>query len=156
MTKPPTNELTGAEWRLQTVVGFFTFLFVALGIGYLLQGALAGAEFPFVANSVAKDGMMAVLCALAWADVRRNGWAITVVIGAHLLIAGSLLFMLFFGEISSVSGSFEPPFDIALPSAEAILVIWFGLATGVAVLLTWLRHHALREQYSLRYLWPHQ
>ena len=37
---------------------------------------------------------MAVLCALAWADVRCNGWAVTVVIGAHVLIAGSLLFML--------------------------------------------------------------
>ncbi len=152
----PTVELTGAERRLQTALALFTFLFLALAIGYLLQGALAGAEFPFVANSVAKDGMMAVLCALAWADVRRNGWAVTVVIGAHLLIAGSLLFMLAFGNTSSVAGSFASPPGIELPGSEVILVIWFVLATGVAALLTWLRHQALRAQFSLRYLWPHQ
>ncbi len=156
MTAAPTTELTSAERRLQTVVGLFAFFFVALAGGYLLQGALADAEFPFVANSVAKDGMMAVLCALAWADVRRNGWAVTVVIGAHLLIAGSLLFMLAFGDISSVAGSFAAPSGIDLPDSELLLLIWLGLATGVAVLLAWLRHQALRAQYSLLYLWPHQ
>ena len=41
----PTIELTGAERRLQTALGFFTFLFVALAVGYLFQGALAKAEF---------------------------------------------------------------------------------------------------------------
>jgi choline dehydrogenase-like flavoprotein len=154
-------ELTAAERRLQKAVGFFTFVFIALVVGYLLQGAFnEEAAFPFVANSVAKDGMMAVLCALAWADVRRNGWAVTVVVGAHLLIIGSLLFMLalnlVFGNSLSVAGAFEGPLGTELPDPEILLVVWFVLAVAVVVVLAVLRNRALRAQLSLLYLWPHQ
>ncbi len=154
----PNFELTAPERRLQTVAGIFTFIFVALAAGYLIQGTTAfdgEAEFPFVANSVAKDGMMAVLCAIAWADVRRNGWAITVVIGAHLLIAGSLVYMLAFGDTSSVAGSFASllPADT---DANLLLFIWLVLAIAVTVLFALLRHQALKRQYGLLYLWPHQ
>ncbi len=131
-------------------------MFVALAAGYLLQGAFGGAEFPFVANSTAKDGLMAVLCFIAAGDVRRNGWAALCVIGAHVIIVASLLFMLFFGDTSSVAGSFQAPPGFELPSPTVLLWIWLALAIGVIVLLAALYHSAARARYGLRYLHPHQ
>ena len=64
-----------------------------MAVSYLLQGTIADpkAEFPFVANSIAKDGTFAVLRVVAAADIRRHAWAVQVVIGAHVLLIGSLL-----------------------------------------------------------------
>ena len=70
-----TQELTAQERRLELVLRLFSLLFAAFVIGYLLQGLLGPAEFPFVANSVAKDGMFAVLAFIAAGDIRQNGWA---------------------------------------------------------------------------------
>ena len=92
----------------------FTLLFVGMAASYLLQGALhEQTEFPFVANSVAKDGMFAALCFIAAGDVRQNGWAATLVIAGHVLIVGSLLFMLALGHTDSVAGSFGEPLGVS-------------------------------------------
>ena len=120
-----------------------------MATGYLAQAAFAEAEFPFVANSVAKDGLFAALCLVAAHDLRRFGWAVSVVIGGHVLIVGGLLFTWAFGDISSVAGSFEGPL---LPGAETLFVIWLVLAVGVTALLWWLNGRANSSRYRLRYL----
>ena len=86
MTLAAGEGLTTDEVRLQRVLAIFAAAFASMAIGYLAQGAFAGAEFPFVANSVAKDGLFAALCLVAANDLRRFGWAVSVVIGGHVLI----------------------------------------------------------------------
>jgi choline dehydrogenase-like flavoprotein len=153
-------ELTPEERRLVLVLRLFSLLFVGFVIAYLLQGALGPAEFPFVANSVAKDGMFAAMAFIAAGDLRQNGWAGLLVIGGHLLIVGSLLLSLllslFFDNPLSVAGAFGPPFGIGIPNPTVVLLIWLGLATFVIVLLSVLYHSAGRARYGLRWLWPHQ
>ena len=109
--------LTREEERLRKFLLILGPVFFALAVSYLLQGTLADpkAEFPFVANSVAKDGTFAVLCVVAAADVRRHAWAVQVVIGAHVLLIASLVISLLVGNTSDVSGSFQAPFGWELP-----------------------------------------
>ena len=150
------RELTREELRLRRALVFFTAAFVAMGAGYVIQGAFADAEYPFVANSLAKDGVFAILCAIAAADVRRHGWAVLVVVAGHVLIVTGLLATFAFGQISSVAGSFEGPPGIDVPPAETLFWIWVVLATAVAVLLFALQRSAVKSRYGLRYLEPHQ
>lgn len=149
-------ELTAQEKRLELALRLFTLLFAGFVISYLLQGLLhEETEFPFVANSVAKDGMFAVLSFVAAGDVRRNGWAGLLVIAGHVLIVGSLLFMLAFGNTSSIDGSFGKPFGLDA-DPKLVLFIWLALASFVVVLLALLYRSAARARYSLKYLAPHQ
>ena len=151
----PHEELTAEERRLELVLRLFSLLFAAFVIGYLLQGLLGPAEFPFVANSVAKDGMFAVLAFIAAGDIRQNGWAGQLVIAGHILIVASLLFMLFIGHTDSVEATFGVPFGIDV-DPTLLLFIWLALAGGVIAVLWLLYRSAARSRYALRYLMPHQ
>ena len=150
--------LTREEERLRKFLLILGPVFFGLAVSYVLQGTLADpkAEFPFVANSVAKDGTFAALCVVAAADVRRHAWAVQVVIGAHVLLIASLVISLLVGNTSDVSGSFQAPFGWELPPAETLFWIWIVLAVGVTATLAWCQRTAARARYTLRYLAPHQ
>ena len=150
-------ELTPQERRLELVLRLFSLLFVAFVIGYLLQGLLGPAEFPFVANSVAKDGMFAVLAFIAAGDIRQNGWAGQLVIAGHVLIVASLLFMLAHRQRRQRRRrpSARPPTS-GFPIPTVLLFIWLVLACGVIAVLWLLYRSAARSRYALRYLMPHQ
>lgn len=150
------QELTPEERTLERACGLFSFVFAGLALSYLLQGLLADAEFPFVVNSTAKDGLLAALCALAAADVRRNGWAVTVVIATHFILIGGLVLMLLLGGSPTVAGSFSAPPGFGLPDASTLLYVWIGLAVSATALLIFLRMRASRARFRLRYLAPHQ
>jgi choline dehydrogenase-like flavoprotein len=149
------SQLTPEEVRLQKVMGGLAVLFASFVVGYLLQGLLGHAEFPFVANSAAKDGLFAALAVVAAADIRRYSWAVFVVVGGHVLIILSLLAMLIAGKADSVAGSFGDP-GTGVPSAHTLLLIWLGLATAVTVGLALLYRSAARSRYRLRFLSPLQ
>ena len=68
-------ELTPQERRLEIALRLFSLFFLALAVSYLIEGVQGPAQFPFVANSLAKDGLFAILCFIAAGDVRQNGWA---------------------------------------------------------------------------------
>jgi choline dehydrogenase-like flavoprotein len=148
------------EVRLRRFLLILGPVFAALAISYVLQGILPGkdkgSEFPFVANSLAKDGMFAALCIVAAADVRRHMWAVQVVIGAHVLLISGLLISLWLGNDASVSGSFAAPFGLELPDAKTIFWVWLVLAVLVTGALAWCQRAAARARYELRYLAPHQ
>jgi choline dehydrogenase-like flavoprotein len=150
-----TPELTAPERRLELWLRIFTVLFLGQAILYPVLGLFGSAEFPFVANSFAKDGLFCVLCFIAAGDVRRNGWAVLLVVIGHLLIVASLLLMLAFGNHDSVAHTFGEPAGTNL-SATLQLLIWAAAATFVAVFLWVLNHSAAKARYSLKYLWPHQ
>ncbi len=148
-------ELTAPERRLELALRFFTVFFIVQALLYPVLGLFASAEFPFVANSFAKDGLFAVLCFIAAGDVRRNGWATQLVVLGHVLIVFALLLMLAFGNHDSVADTFGAPLGTSL-SPTLQLLIWAAAASAVVVILAWLHHSAVRGRYGLRYLWPHQ
>jgi choline dehydrogenase-like flavoprotein len=152
------DELTREELRLRRFVQILAFVFLGLAVSYVLQGVLPdpGSEFPFVANSLAKDGTFAVLCVVAAADLRRHMWAVQVVIGAHVLIISGLLISLWLGNTETIQGSFAAPFGLEPPDAMTVFWIWLVLAVGVTAALAWAQRSAARARYTLHYLAPHQ
>jgi choline dehydrogenase-like flavoprotein len=148
-------ELKPQERRFELWLRVFTGLFLGQALLYPVLGLVGSAEFPFVANSFAKDGLFCALCFLAAGDVRRNGWAALLVAGGHVLIVASLLLMLAFGNDDSVAGTFGEPLGTDL-SPTLQLLIWAAAATLVAVVLVLLYHSAAKARYGLKYLWPHQ
>jgi choline dehydrogenase-like flavoprotein len=149
-------ELTAPERRLEGVLRILTVAFLAQALIYPVLGLFGPAEFPFVANSFAKDGLFFILCFLAAGDVRQNGWLGWLVVLGHVLIVLALLGMLAFGNHDSVAGTFGRPFGTDL-SPTLQLLIWAAAATFlVAIPLAVFLHKAARARYSLKYLWPHQ
>ncbi len=151
--QPP--ELTAPERRLELALRIFTVFFLAQALLYPVLGLFASAEFPFVANSFAKDGLFCVLCFIAAGNVRQNGWATLLVVLGHALIVASLLLMLAFGNHGSVAHTFGEPLGTNL-SATLQLLIWVAAASLVVVILFWLYHSAAKARFGLKYLWPHQ
>ncbi len=149
-------ELTAPERRLELVLRILTVAFLAQALIYPVLGLFGPGEFPFVANSFAKDGLFFILCFLAAGDVRRNAWMGWLVVIGHVLIVLALLGMLAFGNHDSVAGTFGQPFGTSL-SPTLQLLIWAAAATFlVAIPLGILLHRAASARYALKYLWPHQ
>jgi choline dehydrogenase-like flavoprotein len=140
---------------MELVLRIFTVLFLGQAILYPALGLFGSAEFPFVANSFAKDGLFCVLCFIAAGNVRQNGWAAQLVVLGHVLIVAALLTMLAFGNHDSVEGTFGSPLGTSL-SPTLQLLIWAAAASLVVVVLSWLYRSAVKGRYGLRYLWPHQ
>jgi choline dehydrogenase-like flavoprotein len=149
-------ELTAPERRLELLLRILTVAFLVQALIYPALGLFGPAEFPFVANSFAKDGLFFILCFLAAGDVRRSGWAAWLVVLGHVLIVVALLGMLAFGNHDSVAGTFGQPFGTDL-SPTLQLLIWAAAATFlVAIPLAIYLHKAAAGRYALKYLWPHQ
>jgi choline dehydrogenase-like flavoprotein len=149
-------ELTAPERRLELVLRILTVAFLAQALIYPVLGLFGPGEFPFVANSFAKDGLFFILCFLAAGDVRRNGWMGWLVVLGHVLIVLALLGMLAFGNHDSVAGTFGQPFGTSL-SPTLQLLIWAAAATFlVTIPLAVFLHKAAGARYSLKYLAPHQ
>jgi choline dehydrogenase-like flavoprotein len=148
-------ELTAPERRLELALRFFAVFFLAQALLYPVLGLFASAEFPFVANSFAKDGLFCVLCFIAAGNVRQNGWATQLVVLGHVLIVSALLLMLTFGNHDSVDNTFGAPLGTNL-SPTLQLLIWAAAASLVVVVLSLLYRAAVKGRYGLRYLWPHQ
>ena len=148
-------ELTAPERRLELALRFFAVFFLVQALLYPVLGLFASAEFPFVANSFAKDGLFCVLCFIAAGNVRQNGWATQLVVLGHVLIVAALLLMLAFGNHDSVDNTFGSPLGTSL-SPTLQLLIWAAAAAFVAVVLAVLQHAAVKGRYGLKYLWPHQ
>jgi choline dehydrogenase-like flavoprotein len=149
-------DLTAPERRLELVLRILTVAFLAQALIYPALGLFGAAEFPFVANSFAKDGLFFILCFLAAGDVRQNGWMGWLVVLGHVLIVVALLGMLAFGNVDSLAGTFGTPLGTDL-SPTLQLLIWAAAATFlVAIPLAVFLHKAAKARYSLKYLWPHQ
>jgi choline dehydrogenase-like flavoprotein len=143
------GRLTREEIRLRKWLRFFAMLFAFLALTYLYQGFFQKAEFPFVANSVTKDGFFAAMCVLAFADLRRFSWAVTLVIAGHFVLLACLILMAIFGQTWSVRGTFGGPLE---DNGEFLLWMWTILAFVVIVLLGALSEAAARARYELKYL----
>src|SRR6478609_6442960 len=103
------GELTGREHRLRIgviVIGALSALFV---VSYIAQGIAEGSEYPFVVNSVAKDVLFVALAVIAVGDVRRNTWAVVLLIAAHVALIATLVIEALFGDIHHISHTLAGP-----------------------------------------------
>ncbi|MEA2348650.1 MAG: hypothetical protein QOG62_2437 [Thermoleophilaceae bacterium] len=146
------DELTREEVVLRRVLLLLGFVLGCFVIHYVLEGVVGGAEFPFVANSAAKDSLFFILCIVAANDVRRFGWAVWVIIIGHTLLVGALLAALISGKGWSIAATLPPIFGLPMMSAHTYLLVWLGAATAITVIVAFCGHRALRSRYPLRYL----
>jgi choline dehydrogenase-like flavoprotein len=140
--------LTPQERLLRGALIFLAVTFAAYIVGYLIGGFTRGAEFPFVANSVTKDGLFLVLALIAIANLRRFGWLTLLVIVGHVFLILTLIAMLAAGETSEL-GSLDLGFKIN-PTLFASL--WLGADVLIVVLLSLLYTAAGRARDDLQYL----
>ena len=107
-------------------------------------------QFPFVANSVTKDGLFLAITLLAISNLRRFGWMTLLVIMGHLMLIASLLLMLVTGNTAGA--------DLLPGGSEEhgvrTLLIWAGADVLVVTVLGILYWRAERARYGLKYVWP--
>jgi choline dehydrogenase-like flavoprotein len=144
------RRVTREERRLGVGLRLSVLLFTAFALSYVGMGVIGDAEFPFVANSTAKDGLFAAIALIGSGDPRRHTWAALVIVIGHAIIVACLALMLVLGNADPIVGTLQGP----LPSPTVLLLGWMAAASGVAVTFWWLRRAALRARHGLRYLGP--
>jgi choline dehydrogenase-like flavoprotein len=147
---PAPPQSTRQERQLRWALAALGVLSAAFIVMYLVGGLLGTAEYPFVVNSTAKDGLFVLLCLLAMADIRRFSVAVVLLIAAHVLLALGLALMLATGHSSATGHTLGgPPLGL---SATALALVWMGADLLIAAAFTWLYIRAQRARYGLRYL----
>ena len=146
-------ELTAAERRLVRTLRILGLVLGSLVLTYLGQGLFGDAEYPFVANSMAKDGLFAALCLIAASDIRRASWAATVVVFGHGLLVAGLLGMLIAGRNDAVANTIG---EVGPLDGEAVFWVWLALASAVTVSVGLMQRAAWKARYELRFLSPTQ
>jgi choline dehydrogenase-like flavoprotein len=139
--------VTREERRLGAALRWSVLLFGGFAVSYVAMG-LGNSEFPFVANSTAKDALFAAVALIGAGDVRRHTWAPLVIAIGHAVIVACLALMLALGNDGPIVATMQGP----LPDAPVFLVAWMAAASGIAIAFWWLRRSALRARHGLRYL----
>jgi choline dehydrogenase-like flavoprotein len=147
---------TGAESVLRWVLVAFALLFALGGVAYGLAPFLDTSEkfaheLPFVTNSVVRMATLAMLCAYAAANLRRNAALVGPLVLAQLLgvvVGGAYLI----DQYATASEATVP-----LLGGEPLLttLMWLAVgheaATGAIILAVYV--FALRRRYKLGFLW---
>ena len=142
------EHLTAQELRLRFALKLFAAMSGVFAVGYVVMGVVAESEFPFVANSLAKDGFFALLALLAISDIRRFGYAVTLIIVGHLLLWIALVLMLAIGNTGAISATMGD----AAPEPTLFAWLWLTGAAAVVAIFTRLYDSALRARHALHYL----
>ena len=146
-----SRELTGQERLLRLGLRIFAVCSAGETFIYLLPALIGSsqgwAQLPFVAGSFVKAGMLAGLCAVAAADVRRYERLVSVLVAALALWTVAGVTMLIWGETSRT---------VEILGAEMTIrtIVWGGIAFegGLAILYAFLHRRAFRARYGISYL----
>jgi choline dehydrogenase-like flavoprotein len=140
--------LTPEERRLRGLLYLNAVIAIAFVALYLAGGIADGEQFRFVVNSVAKDGLFALLSLLAAADVRRRGWlALVIAFGYTCLVLAELVMLVVGGQADVTS------FGVTIGAVPYLA----GWIVSDAVLTAWLLAwwwQAEQARHGLRYLNP--
>jgi choline dehydrogenase-like flavoprotein len=152
LTRSPAERrgLAPAERALRAVAALLLLISLAAVGGYVWAGLDGPAEYPFVANSVAKDGLIAAGAALLLWDVRRFDWMATVLGLAHVLIVLGTAGMALAGRPLDTGHTIGD----GLVGGATFVWLWAAAAAAMAVALLVLRRAAAVGRYDLRYLTP--
>ncbi len=151
------SSASGAESMLRWVLIAFAVLFALGGVAYELAPFLGTSkefahELPFVTNSVVRMATLAMLCAYAAANLKRNVALVGPVVFAQLLgvtVGGAYLI----DQYATASEATVP-----LLGGEPLLttVMWWAVGheavSGLIILAAYV--FALRRRYKLGFLWP--
>ena len=140
--------LTRAEQLLRGAAALLAFTSTGFAVWYGVKGLTSVSEFPYAANSIAKDLLLMGLAALVFWDVRR--WAsvaVPLIVLVHLAMP---VVMLLVGTKHGIAHTWiGPP-----ASATGFRAGWLGADLVVAVAFVLLHNRAIRARYDLRYLPP--
>ena len=139
--------LTAAEKRLRGLLWAHAAVSVLFAVAYIVTGDTA--SLGFIPNSLAKDGLFAVLSVLGAADVRRRAWTAPVLALAYMfLVAGQTATLIHGGAPA------QDVLGIVQVSATVALVAWMAIDLVLVVWLTawWLA--AVKAREGLRFLNP--
>jgi choline dehydrogenase-like flavoprotein len=131
---------------------FLLYAHAALSFGfvvyYLVSAIADSAEFRFVVNSTAKDGLFVVVSLLAAADVRRRGWLALTLAGAYVL--------LLFGEVWTIAlGAHAHVHSLGMTTAYwPYIALWTAVDVAILVALVVLWWRAETAGNELKYLNP--
>jgi choline dehydrogenase-like flavoprotein len=143
--------LTLWEQLLRAGVVALGLVCLYFAVKYVIDGVSRNTEFPFVANSLAKDGALVALCWLVFWDVRR--WAtvaVPLLILAHVFLIVGMAITGWWDSNSSIQATWTSP-----PSgAHALRTTWMISDVLVVVGLVALQWKAVRSRYDMRYLPP--
>lgn len=146
--------LTGWEKWLRAAVAVIGVLSVYFLVSYLFAAFRDHAEFPFLANSVSKDVLFAVLCLLAVIDVRRFLWAVYLLIVGHVALVLALVAAARWQAPLQIEHTFTRMLGLPRPEPGALVWTWAAADVFVVLLLGGLVFKAQRARYDMRYLWP--
>ncbi|HTD58333.1 MAG TPA: GMC family oxidoreductase [Solirubrobacteraceae bacterium] len=146
------GQLTPPECLLRTVLRVLAVLFALFAPVFLLAtlavpGHAGWAQVGFSVNSVTKVGVLAGLCAIASADLRRFEMLVPLVILAHALSVLAIAIVLFGADTSA-------PFDVLGThiSLTGVLIGALVMDGGIGALLTVLYVRARKARFQLDYL----
>ena len=140
--------LTRAEQWLRGAAALLALTSTGFAIWYVAKGLFTVSEYPYAANSVAKDLLLIGLALLVFWDVRR--WAavaVPLIVLAHVAMP---IIMLVVGTDHGFDHTWRGPPD----TAEMFRNVWLAADLGVAITFVWLHRRAARARYDLQYLPP--
>jgi choline dehydrogenase-like flavoprotein len=140
--------LTRAEQWLRGAAAGLALTSAGFAVWYAAKGIFTASEYPYAANSVAKDLLLMGLSLLVFWDVRR--WAAIAVPLIVLVHVAMPVIMLVVGTGNGFDHTWIGPPD----TAEAFRNGWLAADVLVAVAFVWLHRSAARARYDLRYLPP--
>jgi choline dehydrogenase-like flavoprotein len=124
----PVPTLTREERRLRGLLWAHAGLSVAFAVLYAATGDTS--SLGFIPNSMAKDGLFAVLSIMGAADVRRRAWTAPVLVLAYvLLVAGQVATLVHGGAPDQVVLGVHVSATLALlawMAVDLVLIAWFG------------------------------
>ena len=141
--------LTRAEQWLRVAAALLAFSSTVFAVLYVAKGLFTVSEYPYAANSVAKDLLLIGLSLLVFWDVRR--WAaiaVPLIVLVHLAMP---VIMLVTGTEDGIDHTWIGPPD---HDAEGFRTSWLTADLLVAVAFVWLHRRAARARYDLQYLPP--
>ena len=140
--------LTPAEHWLRGAAALLALTSTGFAVWYLAKGLASVSQYPYAANSVAKDLLLLSLAALVFWDVRR--WAaiaVPLIVLVHLAMPAVMLLV---GTKHGINHTWiGPP-----KGADAFRNGWLAADVGVAIAFVWLHRRAVRARYDLQYLPP--
>jgi choline dehydrogenase-like flavoprotein len=143
--------LTFWEQALRASAVLLGLVSVGFAVWYVAKGLFSHAEYPFVANSLAKDSLLAALCWLVFWDVRR--WAsvaVPMLVLAHLLLIAGMVITALWGKSKGIDHTWiGPP-----RSGSALRTTWIAGDVLVVVSFLWMYRKAVQARYDLEYLPP--
>ena len=141
--------LTRPEQWLRGAAALLALTSTGFAVWYLVKGLATESQYPYAANSVAKDLLLVGLAALVFWDVRR--WA---AIAVPLIVLVHVAMPVGHARWSAPSTGSTTPGSGRPRRADAFRNGWLAADVGVAIAFVWLHRRAVRARYDLRYLPP--